>query len=179
MATPQIGYLGRTGPTFIDDSTVPGKKIVLQGQTINGITGLFAKKPEYAAALGLVQSEYSLGPYSDNQRIGDIGPFKQPASGTAFDGFDTNVAAMVSASTIPGQGSTTTSTTSTSSSNSTDTSSSTDLTITQKAATVGEQIQTFLSNYWWVLLILGLLLLWNPIIAPALGMGKKKKRSYR
>lgn len=52
-------------------------------------------------------------------------------------------------------------------------------TVTYQAATIGEQITTFLSNYWWVVVILALLLLWNPIIAPALGMGKKRKRSYR
>ncbi|GAB4043120.1 hypothetical protein [Spirosoma litoris] len=51
--------------------------------------------------------------------------------------------------------------------------------ITYQAATIGEQITTFLSNYWWVVVILALLLLWNPVIAPALGMGKKRKRSYR
>lgn len=54
----------------------------------------------------------------------------------------------------------------------------TDGTVTYQAATIGEQISTFLSNYWWVVVILALLLLWNPIIAPALGM-KKRKRSYR
>ena len=187
MAFTQIGYLGGAGggPVFEEtgNASAGGKKIIMVGQS-SPSPGMYAKQAAYAGQLNLPAADYSLGPYVDNQRVGDIPAFKVPTGGVSFSGFDSNVAAMVSGTSIPGgstttgsttTGSTTTSTGSTTTSGGTTTDTGT---VTYKAATVGEQISTFLSNYWWVVVILALLLLWNPVIAPALGM-KKRRRYYR
>lgn len=178
MAIVQIGYLGGVGPVFVDDANASagGKKILLQGQTMpNGIAGLYAKQSAYAGNLGLTASDYVLGPYADNQRVSEIPAFKQPVAGSNFVGYDSSISTMVSATTIPGSTTTTgTTTTTTTGTTGTTTTGTTDTTF--KAPTIMEQISTFLSNYWWLLLIALGLLLWKPVIAPALGMGKRKRR---
>lgn len=188
MAQTQIGYLGNTGPVFEDDATgVAGKKYLLQGQTAsNGIVGLYIKQPAYATNLGLNAANYTLGAYADNQRIADLPAFKQPVNGTSFNGFNTDVAAMVTATTIPGAtsggttsgGSTSGGSTSGGSTSGGSTSGGNNDVSVFSAPTIMEQISTFASNYWWLILIVGGFLLWKPLIAPALGI-KTRKRSYR
>ncbi|MVM34868.1 hypothetical protein GO755_32870 [Spirosoma sp. HMF4905] len=178
MAITQIGYAGNIGPVFRDDSPGGGMYIILQGQTwSNGVSGLYAKQPGYATNLGLSASIYTLGSYADNQRVSDIPAFKQPVSGPSFSGYDSNVAAMVTATTIPGSAtitSTTTSTGTTTTSTGTTSAGTTDTTFS--APTLMEQVTTFLTNYWWLVALILLALLWKPFIAPFLGMGKKRRR---
>ena len=57
MAIVQIGYLGRTGPTFTDDSPGGGKKILLQAFAAPS-PGLYAKTPNYATNIGLNAGDY-------------------------------------------------------------------------------------------------------------------------
>ena len=187
MAVTQIGYLGGVGPVFVDDSPGGGKKILLQGQG-SPSAGLYAKQSGYATNIGLNASDYVLGAYADNQRVSDIPAFVQPTGGPNFSGFDSNVSAMVSATTIPGGGSTTTpttgggTTTTTGGGTTTTTGGGTVVTTTDtvyKAPTITEQVSTFASNYWWLILLILGFVLWKPFIAPALGMGGKRKRSYR
>jgi hypothetical protein len=186
MSITQIGYTGSVGPAFVDNSTVTGKKIFLQGMTQpNGTVGIFAKEPEYAANLGLTASEFTLGPYTGNQRVGDIPAFVAP-SNTNFSGFNTDLAGMAASTSVPGGGSTSggsttggTSTTGGSSSTGGGSTSGGTVTTTDntfKAPTVMEQFTTFFSNYWWLLLIVVGFLLWKPLIAPALGMGGSKRK---
>lgn len=183
MAIVQIGYLGGVGPLFVDDANASagGKKILLQGQTSsNGASGLYAKQPAYAANINLTPSEYSLGPYADNQRVSDIPAFKQPVNGGNFSGYDTNVSAMVNGTTVPGSTTTTTTggtTTTTTGGTTTTTGGTVTTTDTSHAApTLLEQITTFVTNYWWLIALILFALLWKPFIAPFFGMGKKRRR---
>ena len=196
MATTQLGFLGRTGPTFIDDSTVAGKKIVLQGRLYGGVMKIAATSPAYAQALGLSDAPgaYTLGPYTDNQVIGDAPAYTQPATGVAYDAFLIKDSSWVSPSGNAGLQSAGSSAPATGGGSPAPSGGGTpaptgggtpapagndNSTVTYQAATIGEQISTFLSSYWYVVVILALLLLWNPVIAPALGMKPKRKRSYR
>ena len=182
MAFTQIGYLGRTGPVFTDTAS-DGKKLLLVGSVINGVMTAQYKQPAYAGNLGLVASEYTLGTHTDNESAGAVPAYKEPAS-TAFDGFDTNVSAMTKSIAAGANGSITTSTTTTTTTGGTGTGTSgtgnTDVVPGNSAPSFMEQVQTFLTNYWWVVALVAVVLLWNPVIAPALGMGKKgKRKSYR
>jgi len=193
MSITQAGYLGRTGPVFIDDSTQSGKKILLVGNVANGVVSYQVKQPAFASNLGssfpYPASDFSLGPYSDNQTIVMSPAYKVPATGDAFDsykGVESDwVAGTATANTTPSGGSTGGSPTTggnTGGSTGGNTGGSTGGGVSTggdggvyKAPTVMEQISTFLSNYWWLVLLIVAALLWKPVIAPALGMGKKKR----
>jgi hypothetical protein len=202
MAIVQLGFLGKQGPVFVDDAAVPGKFIIIIGEL--GTNKLVVKQPAYAGQLQTstsgprykfpkAESECTLGPYSDNQQIGNIPAYKQPASGTQFDyyenvqedwvavGAPTPTAGGGSGAGSGGSGSGGSGSGGSGSGGSGSGSSGGVITTTDttyKAPTIGEQISTFLSNYWWLVLLIAVALLWKPLIAPALGLSKKR-RSYR
>ncbi|QHV97564.1 hypothetical protein [Spirosoma endbachense] len=212
MALQQVGYLGKAGPVFVDQ-TSDGKYVVIVGQVFaDGTMMLKAKPAAYADNLRnstagpnyifpYSSAQCSLGPYSENQTISVAPAYLQPATGPAFDYYLNKASDWVTATSTAGNsvsnetggattstntsssGGTTTSTGSTSSGGGTVTTTSNGGTVTTtdttyKAPTIGEQISTFLSNYWWLVLLVLVALLWKPLIAPALGLSKKR-RSYR
>ena len=195
-----VGYLGSFGPIFTQDHT-DGKKIVLVGNLSNG--QLQAYSPAFVENLRkstagpqyvfpYAPDQCTLGPYSDTQIVGATPAYKEPPIGPKFD-YYLNVASdwtdkpapaysggTVTTSTGGGSGSggstssgggTVTTTTGGTTTTATDT--------TYQAPTITEQITTFLSNYWWLVLIIAIALLWKPVIGPALGLSKKRRRSYR
>jgi hypothetical protein len=215
MALNQIGFQGRIGPVFVDDTTVPGKKLVLLGMMMSDNTmKLIAKVGAYWDTMRswkpstdpdyftVPAADISMGTYQDNQLYGVCPAYKVPNTGTAYDGFKalSNAAnAWVNAvnyadlqlisngqlvktytanDLIPGSGGSTTNVTTTTNNTGTITTTSATTPISQ-APTVGEQLQTFFTNYWWAVLLLLGFLLWKPVIAPALGMGSKTKRKFR
>lgn len=195
MSLIQKGYLGRTGPVFVDDSSAGGGKyIILVGKVVDGVMKLQAVQPAFASNLNgfpYTPSQCSLGAYSDLQIVGNAPSYTQPASGPAFDNYFNVDSTWVAATSSTGNTSTTSNTTTTDTSNSAQTgvtyvtnstgttaTTGTTTTTTFSAPTILEQITTFLSNYWWLVLIVVAALLWKPFLGPALGFGKKK-RSYR
>ncbi|SFD67483.1 hypothetical protein [Spirosoma endophyticum] len=187
MAYTQVGYLGNTGPIFTDDSPGGGKKIMLVGRNYGGVMKLVAVQPAYVANLngGFAPADFVLGNYVDLQVVGDAPTYRQPSTGAAFVGYvavgSDWVTATSTAGNEPGTGSggTTTGGSTSTGGGSTSTgggSVSTGGDTTFSAPTIMEQVSTFLSNYWWLVLIIVGFLLWKPFIAPALGFSKKRRR---
>lgn len=73
---------------------------------------------------------------------------------------------------------TTTTTTGSTTSGTTSGSSTADTPVVQAAPTATEQISSYLSTYWWAVLLIAVALLWKPVIAPALGI-KSSRRNRR
>ena len=199
MAIVQVGYFSGVGPLFVDDSTVAGKYIILQGENYNGNFVLRVKSSGYATNLNTFPYAASLcvfGPYTDNQTVMAVPAHKAPAN-TTTGGYQNIVSGWVDVPASSGgtglvnqtdkpattsTGTTTSTTTSTSTGTSdvsTGGSGTVDNTAGLKAATIGEQITAFFKDYWYVVVLLAVLLLWGPVISPALGLSKKRKRSYR
>lgn len=194
MAIKQVGYLGRTGPVFIDDTIIAGKYLLLLGRSINGTVQMVAKLPRWAdnlagfySATGLVIQDLSLGNFGDETIVGPSPAFKQPAD-IAFDGFDTNVDAMYNVGTLPpnvvinppvsnnntGQTATTGSNTGgTATTGQTAINTGTTTVINSAPNAVMESITAFLKSYWWAVVLVLLVVLWVPIVRPAL-LGKPK-----
>lgn len=193
MAIAQIGFLGRTGPIFRDDAPGGGKYILLLGRIATG--KIVAKQPAWAGNLNvngtpLNPADYVTGGYADEQVLGNLPAYTQPAI-TEYDGY-TPISNTWTAGTGTGgntgtyQGATPTTTTTTTTGGGMATTGGGGMAATggvdstvYKTPTLGEQVQTFLSSYWWVLVIAAIVLLWQPVIAPALGLGKKSGKKYR
>jgi hypothetical protein len=195
MALIQKGYLGGQGPVFIDDTVAgSGKVAILQGRMTDGVMKLFAVQAAYATQLSgfpYTADQCSLGPYTDNQFVVNAPAYTQPpnaATNTTYSNVGTD---WVSGN---GAGTTNTTTTSTGTTASTGTTTSTGTTNTGTTSTgtstgtgsgntistvttqATDSVSDFLTKYWWAIALVAIVLLWKPVIAPALGLDKRRRR---